>query len=180
MSITETNREIAVNDVAESYIRDHLHLSDRVTDWERTLIAGNIRGFWDYAKRLNYRAIQEMRKVLEANKRAQTLLQKQANNDGDIEARERFFVRWQESVAMLCFLDEIEKDLPIKVDYNGWVACKDAMPEDGVEVLVYGTDQGGYEIRGVATSTDDRGWKMCEMSEIVTVTHWMRLPNNPV
>jgi|GEM_PF-1907950 len=178
MSVIETTKEIEVNEVAESYIRN-MPLSESVTDWERTLIAGNIRGFWDSVKRQNYRAIQGMRGVLEGYKRVYSSLESEANCCGDMDAKNNAFVRWQESITMLCHLEEIEKDVFSKVDYNNWVGVKDAMPEVDVEVLVYGLDQQRYELRGVATYAGDRGWMMCEMSNLKEVTHWMLLPPNP-
>jgi hypothetical protein len=110
MSVAETNREIAENEVAETYIRS-LSWSEDATDWERTLVAGNIRGFWDHIKKRNKQAIQEMRKALENNQRVNADMERQSAASGNESDTYRSFGRWQLCVELLCYLDEIEKDI---------------------------------------------------------------------
>lgn len=81
-------------------------------------------------------------------------------------------------IALLTAIDALEQNPGVEEEHdNGWISVKDRMPEEGVEVLIYGNiyfaNRKSIDIDYVGKSGDffyfDKG----------KVTHWQPLPEPP-
>jgi hypothetical protein len=75
-----------------------------------------------------------------------------------------------EKIALLTAIDALEQD-------NGWISVKDRMPEEGVDVLVYGYIY--LNRKGADVDFVDRESGNFFYYDEGKVTHWRSLPEPP-
>ena len=61
---------------------------------------------------------------------------------------------------------------------SNWISVSDGLPNEGKNVIVFPFNYDGSEDFSITGIYDDGDW-CCERSNIITVTHWMPLPDSP-
>ena len=65
---------------------------------------------------------------------------------------------------------------------NGWISVKDKLPEYKNNIILYAPGYSGRPVRmGWLDKTDENGhnWRDAQGFGILSVTHWMPLPEPP-